>query len=220
VAIELFWASGSGFSWRVLLTLEHKQLPYQSRLMQFSQGDHKRPEYLALNPRGRVPTLRDGEVVVYESVAMMAYLERKQPEPALFGRTAAETGLIWQRTLEAVTYLDAPTEAFILPLYFGETASKGDQVRAAIAPLAAELDRYEATLARDGWLAGAALSAADFAAYPMVRSIERASGKPAAVGLADPLIALRTRWPAVAAWMARIEALPGYDKTYPPHWRG
>ena len=87
MAIEVFWGSGSPFAWRVLLALEAKGLAYQSRLLEFSKGDSKTPEFLALNPRGQVPVLRDGGYVVYESIAILAYLERKYPEPPLFGAT-------------------------------------------------------------------------------------------------------------------------------------
>ena len=59
MALEVYWGSGSPFSWRVLLTLEVKQLPYQSKLLTFLKQEHKSPEYLALNPRGKVPTLKE-----------------------------------------------------------------------------------------------------------------------------------------------------------------
>ena len=87
MAIELYWGSGSPFAWRVMLTLEVKKLAYESKLLEFSKGEHKTPAYLRLNPRGKVPTLKDGDFAVYESIAIMAYLDRKYPEPPLFGKT-------------------------------------------------------------------------------------------------------------------------------------
>ncbi|WP_436284743.1 glutathione S-transferase family protein [Rhizobium sp. LjRoot258] len=48
-----------------------------------TKGQSKTPEYLALNPRGKVQTLTNGEFVVRESIAIMAYLEREMPDPAL-----------------------------------------------------------------------------------------------------------------------------------------
>jgi len=56
--LEVFWVSGSPYAWRVLLTLEVMQLQYISRLLEASMGEVKAPEYLKLNPRGTVPTLR------------------------------------------------------------------------------------------------------------------------------------------------------------------
>ncbi|HEU4340980.1 MAG TPA: glutathione S-transferase N-terminal domain-containing protein [Candidatus Binatia bacterium] len=52
MALELYWGSGSPFSWRVMLTLELKRLPYESKLLEFSKEDHKSYEYLKLNPAG------------------------------------------------------------------------------------------------------------------------------------------------------------------------
>jgi glutathione S-transferase len=222
MALEVFWVSGSGFSWRVLLALAHKNLPWQSHLLEFGKGDLSSPAYLAINPRGRVPALRDGEVIISESVAIMAYLDRRFPEPPLFGRTPAESGRIWQRTLEVVNYLDGPTEDFILPIYFGEVAinaTKTAQLVAAVPRLRAEIAGYQAALAHGPWLCGAELSAADLAAYPMVKSVLRAAQKPAASAVEGGLQRMADEFPAVAGWMSRIEALPGYEATFPPHWR-
>jgi len=75
MAIEIFWGSGSPFSWRVLLALAVKNIPYESKLVEFSKGMHKSPEYLKINPRSKVPALRDGEFTLYESLAILQYLE-------------------------------------------------------------------------------------------------------------------------------------------------
>jgi glutathione S-transferase len=219
MAIEVFWASGSPFAWRVLLALEVKGLRYAGKLLEFSSGDLRKPEYLAINPRGQVPALRDGEVVVYESLAILAYLDRAYPEPPLFGRSAAESARVWQAAVECVVYLDGVADRFILPLYFGRTAEKGDEVRAALAPIAAELGRLEASLQGRPYLALDALSAADLVVYPMVRSLLRAADKPAAAAFDHGITPLSGRYPRLAAWMGRIEGLPGFDRTFPPHWR-
>jgi glutathione S-transferase len=218
MAIEVFWISGSPFSWRVLLALECKRLPYQSRLLERSKAEHKSPEFLALNPRGQVPVLRDGDVVVRESIAILAYLDRQYPDPPLFGRTGAEAGAIWQEVMEGALYVDA-IDDFILPFYFGESVAKEAQVREALPKVQGELDRLERTLIGRTWLVGSTLSAADIAIYPMVRSVVRAAEKPEAARFEAGLVPMSARRPAIAAWMARIESLPGYDRTFPPHWR-
>jgi glutathione S-transferase len=218
MSIELFWLSGSPFAWRVMLALEVKGLAYQSRRLDRSKGETRSAEFLALNPRGQVPVLRDGDVTVRESIAILAYLDRQYPEPPLFGRTAAEAAAIWQELMEAVMFLDR-FDDFVLPMYFGEAVAKEAQVRAAIPGIQAELARLQATLAGRPWLAGSTLSAADLGAYPMVRSLLRAAEKPDAARFEQAFLRLRESHPAVGGWMARIEALPGYDRTFPPHWR-
>jgi len=49
---------------------------------------------LALNPRGRVPVLKDGDYVCFESLAILYYLDLKYPQPPIFGRTPEEAGTI------------------------------------------------------------------------------------------------------------------------------
>src|SRR3972149_6196940 len=127
MAIELYWGSGSPFAWRVRLTWEVKGLAYESKLLEFSKGDHKSPAYLKLNPRGKVPTLKDGDFVLYESLAIMAYLDRKYPDPPIFGRTPQETGLIWRAISETESYLIAPGAKVIVPIFFGKGLEKTDE---------------------------------------------------------------------------------------------
>lgn len=220
MALELFWASGSGFSWRVLLALEVKRVPYESRLVSFSAGDLRTPEFAAINPRLRVPALRDGAYTLYESVACLAYIDRKHPDPPLFGRTAEETGLVWRAICEQMAYLDDPVERFILPLYAGKQAEEAEQIRAQIPILHAELQRLETALADAPFLARSpTVTAADCTVYPMVRSILRAAEKPGASAFTLPFMPLAQVFPNVGAWMKRIEVLPGFERTFPPHWR-
>src|ERR671922_2261994 len=119
MAIELYWGSGSPFAWRVMLTLEGKGLPYQSKLLGVSKGEHKAATYLKLNPRGKVPTLKDGDFVLYESLAIMSYLDRKYSEPPLFGKTAEETGLIWRALAECESYVVTAGDKVVRPIFFG-----------------------------------------------------------------------------------------------------
>jgi len=67
MALEIFWGSGSPFSWRVLLGAEIKGLQYESRLLEFSKGHLKAPAFLQINPRGKVPVIRDDGFVLFES---------------------------------------------------------------------------------------------------------------------------------------------------------
>jgi len=219
MALEIYWGSGSPFAWRALLTLEVKKAHYTSRLMEFSKGDLKTPKFLALNPRGKVPTLKDDGFVLSESLAIMAYLDRKFPEPPLFGRSDRETGRIWSVTLESSNYLEPVDQRVVAPIFFGRAAEKANDIRAARKDLHSELQNLEQKLARQQWLATESLSAADIAVYPFIEVLLRAAGKEEARSLDLGLLPFGETYPALAAWRDRIKALPGYDKTYPPHWR-
>lgn len=217
--LEVHWFSGSAPSWRVLLTLELKQVPYTSRLINVSKGEHKAPGFLALNPRGRVPVLRDGGYVLAESLAIMAYLDRKFPEPSLFGRSAEETGRIWRAIMDFELGVTPLMLQVILPIFLGQTEEKADEVAAGGTRLHEELTTLEDAVSQRDWMAGGRVSAADISIYPFVEALLRAAAKPAAERFELGFIPFDRRFPALDAWRGRIRALPGYDNSYPPHWR-
>jgi glutathione S-transferase len=219
MAIELYWGSGSPFAWRALLTLEWKQIPYTSKLINFSKGEHKAPGFIAMNPRGKVPVLKDGDVTLYETLAIMNYLDRKQPEPALFGRTPAEAAAIWREISECIYYFDLPAFTVIAPIFFGGVNEKADAMKAAAESLHGELARIEKILTTADWLAGARPSAADIWWYPETMLVERAGVNAAAQPLGLDLGSIAKRYPAIGRWRKRVETQPGYERTYPPHWK-
>lgn len=218
MTIEVIWGSGSPYAWRVLLTLEVKRLDYESRLIQFSRGDHRSPEHLALSPRGKVPVLRDGDYVLSESLAIMAYLDRRHPEPPLFGSSAQETGLIWKAISEMQSYVFPLAERIIVPAFGGRALDAAD-MQAAADELHGELGLMEQAVSARGWLAVEQLSAADLAVYPFVETLLRAAGKDAVRPMGLGLLPLAQRHPALEDWRQRVTDLPGYTRTYPPHWR-
>jgi glutathione S-transferase len=219
MAIELYWGSGSPFAWRVMLALEIKGLAYESKLLEFSKGDHKTPAYLQLNPRGKVPTLKDGDFVVYESIAMMAYLDRKYPDPPLFGKTPEEAGLIWRVISECESYLVGEGNKVVRPMFFGKGLERVDEIQQAAQAIRQELQSIDARLARSSWLVGEKISAADITVFPLVQLLLRAASKEAAQPLNLGLLPLSQTFPNIARWVQSIESLPNYQRTYPPHWR-
>jgi glutathione S-transferase len=219
MSIELYWGSGSPFAWRVMLTLEVKGLAYESKLLEFSKDDHKAPAYLKLNPRGKVPTLKDGDFVLYESLAIMSYLDRKYPDPPLFGKTAEVTGLIWRALAECESYVVTAGDKVVRPIFFGKGLDKVEEIQQAAQTLRHELKLIDERLARSHWLVGENLSAADIGVFPLVQLLLRAASKEAAQPFNLGLLPLARGFPNVARWVERIEALPNYDRTYPPHWR-
>lgn len=59
MALTFYYGSGSPFAWRVWLALEHKRIACELKTMSFSAGDLKTPQYRAINPRGKVPSIMD-----------------------------------------------------------------------------------------------------------------------------------------------------------------
>ena len=219
MAIELYWGSGSPFAWRVMLTLEVKGLEYESKLLEFSKGDHKTAAYLKLNPRGKVPSLKNGDFVLYESLAIMSYIDRKYPDPPLFGKTPEETGLIWRWLAECESYVVSAGDKLVRPIFFGQGLERVEEIQQGVQTLRDEFKRLDERLARSQWLVGDKLSAADIGIFPITQLVLRAASKEAAQPFNLGFLPLEQRFPNIARWVQRIEALPNYQRTYPPHWR-
>jgi glutathione S-transferase len=219
MAIEIFWGSGSGPAWRVLLALAVKGVPYTSHLLSFSTGEHKTPDMLAQNPRGKVPVLRDGDFVVYESLAIMTYIDRLHPTPPLFGTSPKQAARIMRIIMEHECYGNEAMTAFVRPVFRGTFVEKRQEIVDALPKLREELKGLEGELASSDWLGGDAISAADIFVLPALKALERAWSKPEVDVLDHTVWPLPIPFPRLAAWVKRMESLPGYDAAFPPHWR-
>jgi glutathione S-transferase len=219
MSIEVFWGSGSPYSWRVLLALEFKRLRYESNVLDLSKQQHKSAEMLKLNPRGRVPVLQDGDFVCYESLAILGYLDRKYPQHPLFGVTAEQAGGILRRICEYQVYVEDHLNKIIAAIFFGALEARLDEVNKSLEVVITEAHTIEQRLTQAQWLAADACSAADFMIFPSIKILQRALARREADELQTPFEPLEPNFPAIAAWLRRIEALPGYERTYPPHWR-
>ena len=217
MALELWWGSGSPYSWRALLALEHKRLPYESHLLQFSKQEHRSPEMTKMNPRGRVPVLKDGDYVVFESLAVLYYLDRKYPQYPIFGRDAEEGAVIVRVINEFQAYTEAALMTIVRAMLDGRPLSQ--ELSQAMHVVAGEARTIEGRLAKSDWIVGDGASAADLAIYPCIRLLHRALTRPAAAELSARFLPAEVHYPALARWMQRVEALPGFDRTWPPHWR-
>lgn len=69
---------------RTQMTAIFLGLPIETVFIDLQKGAQRNPEYLALNPNGRVPTLVDGDFVLWESIAIMQYLAAKTPGQTLY----------------------------------------------------------------------------------------------------------------------------------------
>ena len=219
MAIEVFWGSGSPYAWRVLLALEHKRLPYVSHLLQFSKQEHKSPQMLALNPRGRVPVLKDGDYVCFESLAILYYLERKYPQPPILGHTPEEAGTIMRVICEYQAYIEPNVTKIARAIFFEKADLGADEITAAMHAVASEARTIEARLSKSDWIVGDSYSAVDMVIFPGIQLLKRALEKPQAAALSSRFMPLEVNYPALGRWLARVAAQPGYERTYPPHWR-
>jgi glutathione S-transferase len=220
MAIDFYWGSGSPPCWRVALALEHKGLPYSSHLLQFDRQEHKSPQMLAMNFRGRLPVLRDEDYVVFESLAILYYLDRKYPEPPIFGRTPEESGVIMRVICEYQSYAEPPLKQITGALQQQRQDRKMDDALAeAMTRVAGEARSIEQRLARSDWVVGETFSAADMMIYPDIRLLVRMLQKPQAHELATRFLPMEVNYPAIGRWLNRVSGLPGHERTWPPHWR-
>ena len=219
MAIEVYWGSGSPFAWRVLLALEFKKLPYVSHLLQFSKQEHKSPQMLALNPRGRVPVLKDGDYVCFESLAILYYLDLKYPQPGMFGRSPEEAGTIMRVSCEYQAYIEPHVTTIARAVFSDKADLAADEITAAMQVVASEARTIEGRLSKSDWIVGDSYSAADMVLFPGVQLLIRALNKPRARELSSRFMPVEVNYPALGRWLARVAATPGYARTYPPHWR-
>lgn len=162
-------------------------IPYDHNdLLPRSPGT-KTPEFLALNPNARVPTIEDDGFVLSESMAINLYLAKKHGK--LYPADPRNEALAWQWSFWEVDRLDRQlvtyaNHAFVLP----PDQRKADQAQAMWAEIEPAFDVLEIALTKSQWLAGAEFSVADL-------NVASALYRGLAMDLA--------RWPHLNAWLQR-----------------
>ena len=215
MALDFYHGHGSPYSWRAWLALEHLGVPYNLRVLSFAQKDTQKPEFLAINPRHRVPTIVDDGYVLWESMAILEYLEERfGGTKRLYPGTPQERGRIRRLCLEFAEYVDDQGMTLVWEEYFnkGDAAPDAARVEEGRAKARQELEFFAFELQGD-WFARPGPCAADFVMYPIVAYMKRITVRKPEARLTECIP------PAIAAWAARIEALPYFEKTFPPHWR-
>jgi glutathione S-transferase len=216
--MELFWISGSPPSWRVMLALAIKEIDYISHQLDSTLKEHKSPEYLQLNPRGQVPVLRDNDTIVRESLAIIAYLDRLHPTPPLLGVDPASTGKVWQWLMDFENHLRPAMATIALAVFRNQVESQLEAIASATKIIRAEIGDIDRQLDRHGYLIDRAISAADITLYPTLQWLRRALNHSKMPEKTQQVVAVLAD-ANLRRWERSIEAIPGYDNTYPPHWR-
>src|SRR6202035_3623417 len=154
--MKLYWSPRSR-SFSALWLMEETGQPYERVLTDISKGAQKTPEYLAINPMGKVPALQDGEATLAEAAAICAYVAERYPEAKL----APPPG--------------APLRAkYLYWLFFSPGCIEPAMVQVAtkieMNPVAAGwgeaqrvFDVLDAALEKGPWILGESFSAADVA---------------------------------------------------------
>src|SRR5262245_22747205 len=214
VAIVLYYGSGSPFAWRVQLALEYKGLAYERKVLSFSAGDTRKPEFLAINPRHRVPVIVDNDFVLYESNAIVEYLDDAYAGQGarLFPGDARTRALARRLIMEVDSYFDEALDPLTTQAFTRkpEERDKGEIAKSRAAVI--EELVYFTKAMRGDFLAGP-LSAADFAFYPYISYLPRCELRIPDLD-ADGMLT-----PELRAWKGRVERLRFFDKTIPPHWK-
>lgn len=168
--------------------LEEVGAPYDTEILEYGTT-MKGPEYLAINPMGKVPAIRHGDVVVTECAAICAYLADAFPEAGL-APAPAERGAYYRWLFFAA----GPLESAVLNRSLGLEVPKDREMTAGYGNFDLVLDVLEHAVAGDGYVAGDAFSAADVYV-----------GSQVGWGLEFGTIAPR---PAFEAYFARLASRP------------
>jgi glutathione S-transferase len=216
MALDFYHGHGSPYSWRVWLALEAKQVPYELKLLSFQAGDTRKPEFVALNPRHTVPTIVDDGFAVWESVAILEYLDERFTNGAkLYPGDAKARARLRRLVREAEEHVGVEGIDPIADEYFGKQGAEPDRekIEKARARLREEMDYFAGEL-KGAFFGGEAVNALDLVLYPWLGGyVKRISFRKPDSKLTELVP------PAVAEWCGRIEALPYFDKTFPAHWR-
>ncbi|CAI5459918.1 unnamed protein product [Closterium sp. Yama58-4] len=206
--LTLYGHVHSPFVRRVLLTLYEMGVEdFEFKVVSTSKGDNKTPEYLAMNPFGKMPVLDDNGHYLYESRAIMRYIADKYAEgkPNLVGADVWERAEVSQWTdVEAHSVTEQVAvvveENFLKPL-MGKGEPDKARADAAIDKLARLFDIYEKHLEGRQYLVGGRCTLADLTHLPYTEVLFHA-------GAGD----LITSRPNVARWWQRISSRPAWKK--------
>lgn len=215
MAITFYYLSGSPFSWKVWLSLERKRISYDLRVLSADAGDLKKPAFLAINPRGKVPAIVDNRFALYESSAIVEYLEDQYPRSgkSLWPRDAHTRALARKVAIEGDGLIYPNVRKLVVELI---TRKDGKPDEAVIADAKTALAHELALLVgaiKGPFVAGAEPSVADFALYPFLAVLNRVIIRRPEYEIGDVVPS------GVLHWMERVEAIPYFSKTVPPHWR-
>jgi glutathione S-transferase len=171
-------------------------------------GENRTPEFLKLNPNGKIPTLVDGDLVIWESRAIDAYLAAKHPEQGLYPADLATRAMVDQWSYWQAIHLGPAMQkvAFerVQKKLFGRGEANEEAIAGEVKTVAELLPVLEQALTGRDFIV-AKLTIADFALAStfMLRQHARLGTE---------------AFPNISAWIERVEATPGWQQAIAP-WR-
>lgn len=195
--ITLYYAPGTRAT-RIAFLLDELGLPWDKAQVDLSQREHKTAEYLALNPNGVVPTLKDGDTVVFESVAIALYLADRYPDKGLAPTLDSPLRgryLSWMAW--SMVTLEPPIGEVYLERVKPAEAQSSAAIDAAITRFDALAQMLEGQIAGP-WLFGEQFSAADV----MLGCVLAFAG----------MLGLLEAHPQLRDYVARVTARPAYGR--------
>jgi len=191
--IKLYHFPLSGHAHRVQLMLSLLELPVEIIFVDLAKGAHKQPEFLAINAFGQVPVLDDNGVVLADSNAILVYLANKYGHGRWLPTDPVGAARVQRWLSVAAGPLHAGPATARLITVFG-ASNNAEDVIARSHNLLKVIDQE---LSNSTYLAGDAPTIADIAGYTYIAHAPEGN-----VSLQD--------YANVRAWLARIEALPGF----------
>ncbi|MDA0824220.1 MAG: glutathione S-transferase family protein [Proteobacteria bacterium] len=156
---KLYGISGSR-AHRSLWAIEEVGIEYDQVPVDFKAGS-KAPEYLAINPNGRVPALVDGDITIFESMAINLYLA-KTYGGNLYPQNAKDEALTWQWTVWGISEIEPlQMQSLVQKLFVAEDKRNDKLIASAEKQLARPLQVLDDALSNREWLVGAQFSIAD-----------------------------------------------------------
>lgn len=152
--IKLYDFKSSPNCQRVKVVLAEKNLPYEIVPVDLTKKEQKNPEYLKMNPYGKVPVLTDDSTVLYESLIINEYLEEKYPAQSLLPKDPAKKAKARILTDYGMAHFDSPYQKLRMELMKDAKEQSQPIIDSAKADLKKLLQRFEEELGEQQYLLG------------------------------------------------------------------
>jgi glutathione S-transferase len=149
-------------AFRALWIAEELQLAYEHLPVEIGEAGARTPEFLALNPNGRLPLIADGDFVISESLAITLYLAKKYSHGALYPAALEDEARLWQWSFWALAEVDRGVNIWSLHTVRLPPNERDAALRnEALAVLAAPFKVLDAAVANKAYLLGPHFTVAD-----------------------------------------------------------